>query len=243
MTYFYGQLSIEVDAEFSTSRKTINLEFMRTDASNIILRSIKSLRTTVPGSNFFGINGGVFDNTLQLLSIAVNDDKPVDGKAGGTGVGWGNSIRRGTVRWDGATGSTGVSVVNTASEIIVTDRTSYWAQGGLSMNLEIEAIEDWENSIIQEQPEGLRWKENAARSGLVYEISGKLGDRQTTVFLVITRTPCTFWEFRQATKLGFPYAIDGIFLDGGGSTQINCAETSFDGDGRVIPQMIGLKAR
>lgn len=233
MSYFYGQVNAN----------NIALEFMRTSASNVRLRSLRGLGVTVPGSNFFGINGGVFAGPEQfpeLLSIAVNNNEPVAGLPGGTGVGWGNAIRRGTVRWDGTFNTAGVQVVNTASELFVQNRNLYWAQGGLSMNLEIEDQDTWVNSISDEEPEGIRWLDSAARSGLCYQLTGPILNRRTTAFLIITRTLCTLWEFRQAIKSGIPVVNDGVFLDGGGSTQINCREAQFAGDGRSIPQMIGL---
>jgi hypothetical protein len=41
-------------------------------------------------------------------------------------------------------------------------------------------------------------------------------------------------------KIGSGTLVDGIFLDGGGSSQMQCAEYSFSGDGRVVREMVRL---
>ena len=241
MAYLYDRFNVEVDAENSTGSKFIDLEFIRTDASNISLEPINS---TVPRSNKFGINGGFFDGNLQLLSIAVNNDDPVYGLPDEPGGGWSQAAPggagRGTVRWDGASDVAGVFVVNNVRQLIVTNRNSYWAQGGVSMNLGISTLGEWENSISSERPDRFDWKASRPRSGLVYEVTGPSESRTTDVFLVITRTGATLWEFREAIKKRIPTARDGIFLDGGGSTQINCRESSYVAQERTIPQMIAL---
>jgi exopolysaccharide biosynthesis protein len=73
------------------------------------------------------------------------------------------------------------------------------------------------------------------RTALVYN-SG------LNIWLVVTETLCTAEAFRHAIKdqIGSGTIVDGIFLDGGGSSQMRCAETGINGDGRTVRQMIAL---
>ncbi|MNV46632.1 hypothetical protein D3C71_1384720 [compost metagenome] len=180
----------------------------------------------------YGINGGFFYGK-DLLSIASMNDKPVAGAPRQYGSGWFNvKYPRGTLVWDEAVSSYSVQVVSSASDIQVTDRGRYFAQGGVSMNLMNN--DGWEAAAEQEH---LPYPgEKRLRSGLVYDADQKL-------WLIATPTLCTAAEFRKAVQEtivpGMPK--EGIFLDGDGSAQLNSAEKRLTGDSRVLRQIIIVK--
>ncbi|MNJ47878.1 hypothetical protein D3C77_430530 [compost metagenome] len=179
----------------------------------------------------YGINGGFFYRG-DILSLAVSNDLPVRGQQGEYGSGWYNvKYPRGTLIWDDKDGSFSVQVVSSASEINVKDRERYWAQGGISMNLNNETL--WYNVAEQEHlpfPDELR-----LRSGLVY-------DENDQIWLIVTTTRCTAAHFREAIQqLIAPGSFkEGIFLDGDGSSQMNAAEITLMGDSRNLQQIIAI---
>ncbi|WP_253735723.1 phosphodiester glycosidase family protein [Paenibacillus sp. FJAT-26967] len=194
--------------------------------------ALKAVEGNIMELSEFGINGGFFWQG-QLLSIAVMNDRPVKGEPGDYGSGWFNTgHRRGTLVWDGAKQAFSVQHASEASELQVTDRAHYWAQGGISMNLRNEA--DWRRLAKEENMPALT--ESRMRTGIVY-------DRNNAVWLVVTPTACSAEEFRTAIleSLGAGRSIvDGVFLDGNGSSQLKVAQASLPGDQRQIYQMIAL---
>lgn len=182
--------------------------------------------------HLYGMNGGFFYED-SVLSIAVNNDLPVKGAAGEFGSGWFNAkYKRGTLVWDEAAGRFSIQVVSSADEIEVMDRGQFFAQGGVSMNLQDDA--NWSTAIEQEHlpaPD-----EKRLRSGLVYDDSGSL-------WLIVTPTLCTAEEFRDAIQntIAPGSKKEGIFLDGDGSSQLNAAEIKLHGDSRKLQQIIAIK--
>ncbi|ANC73347.1 hypothetical protein A2G07_15980 (plasmid) [Deinococcus radiodurans R1 = ATCC 13939 = DSM 20539] len=211
---------------------------MKTTASNIVLRRINS---NVTASGHYGINGGFYIlgepiESQPLLSLTVNNDVPVGSliyQDTSYGSGWANvGYARGTVFHDTVSRTIGVRVVSNASQISVTNRSNYWAQGGVSMSLQNDA--NWRDIAVTQQnlpnPDGV-----IQRAGLVYNEAGY-------VYLVMTASGqlgATAGQFRQAIKqtLG---ALDGIFLDSSGSAQMLCAEFRNAGDGRKVKTMVGI---
>lgn len=195
---------------------------------------LKAIRSNVTDTKDDGINGGFFWEG-QLLSIAVVNDKPVTGKPGDYGSGWYNSERaRGTLVWDGAMGQFSVQVAEGADELRVTDRSRYWAQGGVSMGLSNENA--WKAQALSEEFPAM--EEDRLRSAMVYDTEGRL-------WLVVTTTPSTGEEFRDAIKeMVAPGKLaDGIFLDGDGSSQMKLGSIRIVGDRRPVYQMITLQER
>lgn len=207
----------------------ITLYAMQTEPRNIRLRWIDN---NVTATGFAGVNGGFFWDK-QLLSIAVQNDVPVGGKPGARGSGWFNAkYARGTLVYDEANGEFSVQVVGDASELKVTDRASFWAQGGISLSLEDEAA--WRKQADKEAmpaPDDLR-----LRSAMAYGADG--------VYLIVTDIGCTAEDFREAIRQygkSLPHRlIEGIFLDGDGSSQLLAREAKLPGDGRPVLQMIGV---
>jgi hypothetical protein len=206
----------------------IELHFIRTTPQNIRLKAITGNVTELGN---YGINGGFFWQG-NLLSIAVINDLPVKGNPGDYGSGWFNTGRkRGTLVWDEMAQSLSIQVVEAADDLKVTDRAHYWAQGGISMGLSSEA--DWTEQAVLEKLPAIN--EKKMRSGIVY-------DKHNNVYLVVSPTPCTGQEFRNTVKelVGRGQLVDGLFLDGDGSSQLKITGADLPGDHREIYQMISL---
>jgi len=185
---------------------------------------------TVPASKKYGINGGFFYQN-SILSIAVVNDVAVTGNYQDFVGGWVNDkYARGTLVWDGKARKYDVPILESASDIKVSDRGNYWAQGGISMSLQDD--NGWYKRAKEDQHmPNIDGK--TARTALVYN-SG------LNIWLVVSFTDCTATAFRNAIKntIAVGTLQDGIFLDGGGSTSIKCDYVS-QGT-RPVPEMLAL---
>ncbi|BFH10711.1 hypothetical protein WJ0W_005820 [Paenibacillus melissococcoides] len=218
-------------------------EYSKCAASNgVVLHAIKcspndiklqACRTAVCSQPMTAINGGFFSfGTGDILSIAVQNDAPIKGHRGDFGSGWYNAkYARGTLVWDAAARKYSVQVVKSADELSVSDRSRYWAQGGISMSLHDDA--GWQQIAHQQNMPNMAGK--AYRTAMVYG-SG------LNVWLVVTNTACTAGQFRYAIKekIGSGTLVDGIFLDGSGSSQLKCNEALLQGDGRTVYSIVSV---
>ncbi|MEJ8302303.1 hypothetical protein [Saccharibacillus sacchari] len=205
------------------------LYMMAVSPDDVVLRADKQPLRQIPA---YGINGGFFYEHA-LLSIAVMNDKPVNGNRGDYGSGWFNAkYARGTLVWDGAAERFSVQVISSADELQVSDRHAYFAQGGVSLNLANE--QDWAAQSVREN---LPFAEDQRmRSGLVYNDAGQL-------WLIVAPEPSTAADFRSALLAGVPGEDrEGIFLDGDGSSQMNADEAVLTGDSRMVVQMIAVSS-
>jgi len=206
----------------------MELHYLLTQPSNIGLESVSNNLVAAP---FYGINGGFFYDDA-LLSIAVMNDVPVHKDAEQFGSGASNvKYARGTLVWDGETNRLSVQVVRRASEIEVSNRSKYWAQGGISMSL--DRSESW---VEQAAAEAAPLPDQASlRSAAVYDGEGNL-------YLIVSSAKGTLAAFREAIveKIGDGKLANGIFLDGDGSSQLRCREAKLRGDGRPVVQMMSL---
>lgn len=214
-----------------TASNAVRIYAMRTLPRNIVL---KPIQTNVTQTNEFGINGGFFWHG-DLLSIAVVNDQPLLRGQGDYGSGWYNiDVPKGTLVWDEITGRFSVQVAIEADQLKVTDKRHYWAQGGVSMSLQHES--EWiQQATLEEMP---AFDKPRLRSGAVY-------DRDQTLWLLVTDTPCTVAQFRAAAveSIGRERVVDGIFLDGDGSSQMRNAQMQLKGDSREVYQMLALKKK
>jgi hypothetical protein len=216
-------------ANYEIVKKGI-LTAMKTDGDNILLRAIHA---NVGTGEIYGINGSFFDeDTGAILSMAVNDDTPVKGKAGDYGVGWDNvKYSRGTLLYDKYFRTASIQTVQSPNDFWVADRNAYWAQGGISMSLP----DDYSWSTIATQQHMPNMYGVVSRSAL-------LCDYAANIWLV-TSKPCTAAEFRVQAKALDPTIADGIFLDSGGSTEQRCYNIRIRGDGRKVYEMVSLLER
>ncbi|MFD2613270.1 hypothetical protein [Paenibacillus gansuensis] len=204
------------------------LHTMKTSPRNVRLEAVS---TNVLETRRYGINGGFFYNG-DLLSIAVQNDRPVTRERGAFGSGWTNvKYSRGTLVWDGAARAWSVQQAASAGELAVSDRSEYWAQGGISMSLRDEA----------------RWAEQAAKEAMPFAAdrrmrTGLVYNTGLNVWFIVSPVPCTAAEFRSAIleTVGSGTLVDGIFLDGDGSSQMQCTEVQLPGDSRSVYQMLTL---
>lgn len=211
----------------AVSTEQVQLYMMSLEPEDLTLRAIG---TPLRQVNVYGINGGFFYGDA-LLSIAIMNDTPVNGTKKAFGSGWFNAkYARGTLVWDGASRSFSVQVVSSGEELHVTDRQHYFAQGGISMNLAREDL--WEAAAAEEHLPFA--DEKRLRSGMVYDNTGRL-------WLIVTPTLSTAAEFRSAILQTVPAeGLEGIFLDGDGSSQMNAEEIILPGDSRPVVQMIAV---
>lgn len=193
---------------------------------------MKHIQSNVTLTDEFGINGGFFWNG-DLLSIAVVNDQPLVGQQWDYGSGWYNiDVPKGTLVWDEITGSFSVQVAIDAEQLHVTDKGHYWAQGGVSMSLQHD--EQWvQQALAEDMP---AFAEARLRSGAVY-------DKSQNLWLLVSETPCTVEQFRTAAIewVGRTQVVDGVFLDGDGSSQMRSAQIQLKGDTREVYQMLALK--
>jgi len=195
---------------------------------------LRSCRTNVQSQPLAAaINGGFFDSRNgAVLSIAVQNNQPVKGGRGEYGSGWENAkYARGTLVWDAAARRYSIQVVRSADELKVSDRSRYWAQGGISMSLQDDG--GWQQRARLQNMPNMSGK--VYRTGLVYG-SG------LSMWMIVTNTACTAEQFRTAIKqkIGSGTLTDGIFLDGSGSSQLRCEDVSLRGDGRTVYSLVSI---
>lgn len=206
----------------------MTLHVLQTKPSNITLEAIQN---NVTLTEHVGINGGFFYGD-QLLSISVVNSLPVNGAIGKFGTGSENvKYARGTLVWDGAADTLSVQVVRLANELKVKDHNRFWAQGGISMSLGNDS-EWYKQAALENAPFP---DEDRLRSAAVY-------DNRGTIYLIVSETKGTLEMFRQAIIDTFSKdnLVDGIFLDGDGSSQLYSNEVSLPGDNRPVVQMLRI---
>lgn len=219
-------------AEYSkcTASNGVELHSLKCSPNDI---KLQACRTSVCSQSLTAINGGFFSfGTGDILSIAVQNDAPIKGHRGDFGSGWYNAkYARGTLVWDAAARKYSVQVVKSADELSVSDRSRYWAQGGISMSLQDDA--GWERIARQQNMPNMAGKAN--RTAMVYG-SG------LNIWLIVTNTACTATQFRTAIRqsIGSGTLEDGIFLDGSGSSQLKCDKALLRGDGRTVYSIIAI---
>ena len=213
---------------YAEASNGMKLHVLMSQPSNLTLEVING---NVTRSGKTGVNGGFF-YAEGLISLAVVNGQAVNGPNESYGSGYENmKYKRGTLVWDAASDSLSVQVAGSASELQVTDAGRFWAQGGISMSLGDE--EGWRTQAAAENapfPDDLR-----LRSGAVYDDRGQ-------VYLVVSENEGTLEQFRSAAAetVGQGRLLDGIFLDGDGSSQLLSKEAALAGDNRSVVQMIRI---
>lgn len=211
-----------------TASSGMKLHVLQTKPAFVTLEAIHN-NVTLTGK--VGINGGFFYNN-QLLSIGVVNSLPVNKEIGNFGTGSENvKYARGTLVWDGASDALSVQVASLASEIKTKDHTRFWAQGGISMSLGDD--DHWVEQTVKENAPFPQ--DDRLRSAAVYDSEGAL-------YLIVSETKGSLALFREAivASIGDGKLVDGIFLDGDGSSQLLSSEASLPGDNRPVVQMLRI---
>ncbi|OAB40906.1 hypothetical protein PMSD_00740 [Paenibacillus macquariensis subsp. defensor] len=210
-----------------TDDNGVILHVLQTKPSSI---SLNSINDNVVQSETNGINGGFFWEN-QLLSIAVMDGMPANGSPKEYGSGWYNvKYDRGTLVYDRVTKTLDVQRAASVEDLHMTDATKFWAQGGVSMNINDDRR--WYNVAVNE--ERLPFPDDERlRSAMAYDNSGE-------IYLIVTSTKCTAEQFRTAIKRNVAVGNlnEAIFLDGDGSSQLLAGNVQVKGDSRKVLQMI-----
>ncbi|MCR2805533.1 hypothetical protein [Paenibacillus soyae] len=191
--------------------------------------SLETVNDNVALTDKVGVNGGFFYEG-SLVSMGVVNGHPVNGDGYGGG-GENMKYARGTLVWDGEADSLSVQVVSKASELKVKDHTRFWAQGGISMS--IGRDDAW---VRQAEAEHAPFPdEDRLRTGAVFDDRGSL-------YLVVSENEGTLADFRSAVleTFGDGRLVDGIFLDGDGSSQLSSKEMMLRGDNRPVVQMVRI---
>lgn len=213
-----------------TASNGVVLHSLKCSPNDVVLRTS---RTNVYSQPLAAVNGGFFDSRSgAILSISVQNNQPVKGGRGEYGSGWENAkYARGTLVWDAAARRYSVQVVKSADELQVSDRNRYWAQGGISMSLHDDST--WQQIARAQNMPNMSGK--VFRTALVYG-SG------LSLWLVVTNTACTAEQFRTAIKekVGSGTLVDGIFLDGSGSSQLCSGDVRLRGDGRTVHSIVSI---
>ncbi|GKU78780.1 hypothetical protein [Paenibacillus sp. L3-i20] len=193
--------------------------------------TLEVINENVSLSEKVGVNGGFFYGEA-LMSMSVVNGHAVNGEMNGYGSGGVNmKYARGTLVWDGESNALSVQVVSKANEVKVKDHSRFWAQGGISMSLGNDA--GWEKqSQLEHAPFA---EDDRLRSGAVYDDKG-------TLYLLVSETEGSLEMFRTAIveKIGAGRLVDGIFLDGDGSSQLLSKEKALPGDNRPVVQMLRI---
>lgn len=217
-----------------TASNGVKLYAIKTSPKEVYIKWIGA--SSVPAQSSYGINGGYFYGS-KLLQIAVNNGISVATASGqGTGGTVNESYARGTMVWDAKYEELSVQVVSSTSELALGNRNSYWAQGGISLKLG-SSESAWKTQATKENiqnPDG-----NVNRSAMVY-------NNTKNIWLIVTDTGTTAAKFRAAIleKIGNGTLVDGILLDGSGSSQYKVQNSSYSGSDatpRKVYQMIALR--
>ena len=193
----------------------------------------------------------------QLVSLSMVNNSSVNPNAAPTGYygsGFVNGeddrtgnivlVPRGTMIYDPRqTNKVRVDTIGSYTEISPALSTGCWAQGGMNMFRSYETNNEntWYNNLSPEKPNGASGSSAAYRTGMVYNPSTNM------LYLVISENTCNFWNFRKAIiEIIFNNnlinnTVKGVFLDGGGSTEMSYNRYSNYGSystPRAIAQML-----
>ena len=233
----------------------VKLHIIETKASNIKLVNTAQdgSANTLASSNNYGINGAFFvmsgndeQHRNMVLNIAYYNG--VCMKTGGINKGdaFKNDIGRGVVGWDGTHVRYHENIKSAdAKALSYIDGKNTWAQGGVALWL---GTKHWKDKFI-EQNAG-QYVDKDANPALRTAMICDLGT-SNKVYLIITTNATTVEKFRAAIEDLFDINDDsglisedfqGIMLDGGGSTQMSCANFEYTST-RPIPEIVALKSK
>ena len=198
-----------------------------------------------------GINGAFFVRTPDPINHPTQYKNMVlniayyHGKCLNTGVNpddaHTNDQGHGVVGWDGTFARYHEDITD-ADELNFVTKSNSWAQGGVALWL---GTKYWKDKFIDQIGESLL-KSSALRTAMICDLG-----TSNNVYLIITASATTVEKFRAAIEDLFDINDDsglasedfqGIMLDGGGSTQMSCANFEYTST-RPIPEIVALKSK
>lgn len=218
------------------------LHILTTSATNIRMYNLNGGKSLLD-SSYYGVNGGFFSS--RALNIAMSDGKVI----GATTNNW---CGGGVITWNGNYFKRyQTTQILAALDDDVLTKNGTWAQGGHDMRL---GNSQWLTKLYGDIG-GNPSKElknivegSSLRTGIVVDTLSK------NTYLIISDTACSFGGFRDAVQeyLGIKEAGEnnryyGLFLDGGGSTQMKykqgstTTEVDKSGQNRPLYQIIALR--
>ena len=218
-----------------TAQNGVVLHSMKGSPVDIRLHSrgkLESPKSILDSGWLYGINGGFFNvSNKQLLSISLKNGSEIT--AGGSSNARAN---RGTLIWDNKAKKFYCKQITTKTQVeaLVSDKTNYWAQGGVSLALR-QSDSDWKDMIAPNNEYLPGSTSNTQRAAVVY-------NNTNNIWLIVTDTKCTITEFRTAINenIGSGTLVDGISLDGSTCAQMYCAEKHVQHP-RSVVSVIGFK--
>ena len=227
------------------SGKTLHI--ITTHANNICMKNLNGKQSLID-SSYYGINGGFFDSAA--LNIAMSDGQVI----GDLNNSWCDGC---VITWNGAYLKKYQPIQNLAElDDDVLTQSGTWAQGGHAMRLGARSwLELLYSDVGITDPDGTNLKNDIVessryRTGLVVDSVTK------STHLITCDTPCSFAGFRTAIQTFLDIVTTdnentryyGLFLDGGGSTQMKYRDrsnTTFaidkSGQNRKLFQIIALR--
>ena len=234
----------------STTQNGVELHIIKTYAANIWLRTFSEVKNFEDYPALYGVNGGWFENKKNntTLNVAMFNGSYVcaDDTTDPIMDGSSNCVGEHVIGYLGTAQDTLFyqKVIHAEEDMIQLGGfgSGSWAQGGVAMTLGASNWRDYVGATFASEylPAG-----SPGRTAMVVNLN------TNDVYLIVKQsspgvTPATF---RSAIQSYFnitdgnsphPY-FKGLFLDGGGSSQMNCAEKKINGDGRALVQAIQLQ--
>ncbi|WP_268626821.1 phosphodiester glycosidase family protein [Paenibacillus alvei] len=232
----------------TVEKGSVVLHIIETSPSNIkfeTLNETKALKDT----SYIGINGGFFTsgntepstNKIKTHNIAINNGAPIIPAIKGkekevANNGWYNMGKSGTIIWDHKSKKFIYGVVGNGWDVnTLVGHSNYWAQGGISMAI---GDKNWRTTANGEGLNKFQPDSKTKRTGMVYSGS--------KVHLIVSDQGETASDFRAAIEKEYGSSAKGIFLDGGGSSELRAVNDkdkaiTVTGTTRKLVQIITVK--
>ena len=225
----------------------IDLHIIRIPASDIGLATLGGDKN-LASSGYMGINGGFFvpkpastGDPARNLNISVKNGVTVSTNGGGSI----STVGASAIYWTGS--ALAWKLATNKTEISGISSNGTWAQGGISMRI---GNTGWFSALDNEYLEvGYKSASSNGRTAMIADTTARV------VYLIVrysSQSKITMTTFRTAIQQFLDISdsgstdhsrFKGLFLDGGGSSQLRClngsgSTVSIPGDGRSLFQII-----
>ena len=225
----------------------VTLHIIRAEAEDIEIVSLMEDRKSLANSGYYGINGGFFDmgGTYNMYNIAVQNGTYVGPYIDPVANGFGNSVGKGVIYWDGSDLNFAFSVTYANELVGYYEDPNVWMQGGIALWL---GSNQWEQNVRNQGVGAAQYLSGSAqRTGMVANMS------TGQVHLIVAPASVTVSAFRAAIQayLGITdgsqanTTYQALLLDGGGSTQMralnqNGSTVNVTSSSRALSQIVRL---